>query len=366
MKPLLKTLIIILLSSFFSCNCSDSKKTNNPGFIIHRGVNASHWLSQSEKRGEDRKNYMLEADFKNIADMGFDHVRIPFDEEQMWDEDGNKNPEVFELLHNGVKWSMDNGLRVIIDLHILRSHHFNYDSKKLWTDTVAQQKFWRFWNELSDEFGKYSTDSLAYELMNEAVADNPEDWNKLITKGIATIRKKEALRIIVLGSNKWQQIYTFPQLKIPENDSNIILSFHFYEPFIITHYKTWWNPMKDYDGPVNYPGQTIDTMEYSNYSGKTLSTLKDHNNFYSEKVFEEKFKIAADIAEKYNLPLYCGEFGCYPSTDINIRKAVYKDLITAFDKYNIAWAHWNYKNDFPLVDSVSLEPYHEIVDILMK
>lgn len=203
MKLLFKALTIILLSILLSCNCADSKKINNPGFIIHRGVNASHWLSQSEKRGDERKNYMTETNFKNIADMGFDHVRIPFDEEQMWDEEGNKNPEVFEMLHNGVKWSINNGLRVIIDLHILRTHHFNSNSKRLWTDTIAQQNFWGFWNQLSDEFCSYSTDSLAYELMNEAVADNPEDWNNLITKGIATIRKKEPLRKIVLGSNKW-------------------------------------------------------------------------------------------------------------------------------------------------------------------
>ena len=30
---------------------------------------------------------------------------------------------------------------------------------------------------------------------------------------------------------------TFDQLKIPAGDKNIVLSFHFYEPFHLTHYQ---------------------------------------------------------------------------------------------------------------------------------
>jgi len=35
-------------------------------FTIRRGVNASHWLSQSDKRGDERKYYMTEKDFEYI------------------------------------------------------------------------------------------------------------------------------------------------------------------------------------------------------------------------------------------------------------------------------------------------------------
>ena len=35
-------------------------------FRIRTGLNASHWLSQSEKRGEERKNFMAKADFDKI------------------------------------------------------------------------------------------------------------------------------------------------------------------------------------------------------------------------------------------------------------------------------------------------------------
>jgi len=48
-----------------------------------------------------------------------------------------------------------------------------------------------------------------------------------------------------------------------------------------------------------------------------------------------------------------------------LRQMVYRDWIEIFEENNIAWAHWNYKNDFPVVDEETLEPIHEIVDIMI-
>jgi hypothetical protein len=38
----------------------------------------------------------------------------------------------------------------------------------------------------------------------------------------------------VIGSNRWQSATTFDKLRVPENDTNIVLSYHFYEPFFLT------------------------------------------------------------------------------------------------------------------------------------
>lgn len=360
MKKIILSLSIIVL---IWGGCAKKEKTEK--FIIHRGVNTSHWLSQSDKRGEERAQYMQAKDFAKIAEMGFDHVRIPVDEEQLWDEQGNKHLEAFQLLHNAIKWSFENNLKVIVDLHVLRSHHFNNDNNQLWKDPSAQEKFWGFWNELSEELSQYPNHLLAYELMNEAVADDSEDWNKLIAKGIETVRKKEPNRTIVVGSNRWQQVYTFPELRIPENDTNIILSFHFYEPFIITHYQVWWNAMKDFEGPLNYPGLTTDSINYESFNEDLANMLKEHNQYYDKQVMIDKIQVAIDFAKERNLQLYCGEFGAYPSTPMLLRRKLYQDYMEVFDENNITWAHWNYKNDFPLVDAETLEPISELVDILV-
>ena len=144
-----------------------------------------------------------------------------------------------------------------MDLHIIRSHYFNAESNPLWTDPAEQDKLVNLWEQLSEELHRYTNDFVAYELMNEAVADDHDDWNKLIAKLVKSLRVNEPERTIVIGSNRWQGTETFPALKVPENDQNIILSFHHYRPFGFTHYKAPWTQLHGYNGPVHYPGEVV-------------------------------------------------------------------------------------------------------------
>jgi endoglucanase len=172
-----------LLSAMCSSNIKSGEESGE--FTIRTGVNVSHWLSQSKKRGDERTNYITKADFDTIASVGFDHVRIPIDEEQMWDEEGNKETEAFELLHNAITWALSAKLRAIVDLHIVRSHHFIAETNPLWTEPVEQEKLVDLWRQLSEELKQYPNNMVAYEILNEAVADDPEDWNNLLGEIIA-------------------------------------------------------------------------------------------------------------------------------------------------------------------------------------
>jgi endoglucanase len=361
--------LLLLFTGLFSCVAEKKEmmpKTPN-GFAIHRGLNVSHWLSQSEKRGQEREQYMQAEDFAKIAQMGFDHVRLPIDEEQMWDEQGNKQSEAFTLMHKAIIWCFDNNLNVIVDLHVLRSHHFNRpDNRQLWEDKSAQEDFIQFWRQLSAELHKYPNDKLAYEPLNEAVAENPDDWNNLINWVISEIRKLEPERTIIMGSNNWQTVGTFKDLKVPENDKNIILSFHYYEPFLLTHYKAPWTRIKDLRINFTYPGQMVDTTLYQTLSEEDLKLVKHYNHFTNRDTLNKDIYQAVEVAAKYGLYLYCGEFGCFPTTDITMRQTWYKDMMAIFDRHNIAWAHWNYKNDFPVVDAETLEPIEALTSILVK
>ena len=121
----MKKLFVLLAITAFMCipAMAQSGKVNN--FHIKRGTNVSHWLSQSEARGEMRRLHIQEEDFERLHDLGFDFVRIPIDEVQFWDEKGNKLPEAWTLLTNALKWARKHELRAIVDLHIVRSHYFN-------------------------------------------------------------------------------------------------------------------------------------------------------------------------------------------------------------------------------------------------
>ncbi|HRU01733.1 MAG TPA: cellulase family glycosylhydrolase, partial [Victivallales bacterium] len=217
-----------------------------------KGTNISHWLSQSDARGEERRKRFTAEDVKYLADFGFDHLRLPVDEEQMWDDDFKKNNEAWDLLHEGIEWCRNADLKVVVDLHVLRCHHFNGENGEntLFTDPAKKLHFTECWRQLSGELSRYGNDFLAYELMNEAVADDPSDWNRVLLAPYRVIREKEPLRYIAIGSNRWCQAQTFPQLEVPLGDTRIILVVHYYNPMLITHYRASWTAsIRDYSGP---------------------------------------------------------------------------------------------------------------------
>jgi len=348
-------LLALLASSLMLLSCGPKKNS----FEIKNGVNISHWLSQSRQRGENRKAYFTRSDVEFIASLGYDHIRIPIDEEQMFIEDGQKEPEAFALLHDALGWCEEFNLRAVVDLHILRSHYFMADEKPLFTEVNAQEKFYECWRKISGELSKYSVDKVAYEPMNEPVADDPEIWNVIVNRCIEAIRKLEPKRTIIVGSNRWQSFSTVKDLRIPENDPNLIISFHYYEPFLLTHYKASWTHVKDITVPVHYPGQLIADAD--------LDSAKNHagagKKIFDIDVIESHFMQVIEVAQKYNLKIYCGEYGCIHVAPHEDKIRWYKDLYTLFERHGIARANWDYKGSFAILRNG--EPQTEMINAIL-
>jgi endoglucanase len=330
-----------------------AQDTTTAAFEIHRGTNIAHWLSQSEARSAERESFFTEKDVRFIDSVGFDHLRLPVDEEQLWDEQGNRHADAFQLIESCLGWARKAGIRVVLDLHILRSHHFNAKEKPLWTKTEEQDKFIGLWKDLSAAVKSWPTEHVAYEFMNEPVADDPEQWNRLLSRVADSIRSWEPQRVLVIGSNRWQSANTFDQLRIPANDKNIILSFHFYEPFHLTHYQASWTELKDFQGQVAYPGQIVS-------DGKT----DDERKVYNRDTLEKMMAKPLHLADSLKLPLYCGEFGVIDKAPLEAKLAWYRDMVAVFEKHHIAYANWNFKaGSFGIVDK-QLKPDWPMVDIL--
>jgi endoglucanase len=350
---------IAAIIAFGSCggnvqqSSGEADTTSSNSFSITRGTNIAHWLSQSTRRGNERAEFFTQKDVEFIKSAGFDHIRLPVDEVQMWDSTGKREDNAFALLNNFLTWCSDAGLKVILDLHILRSHYFNAAEKPLWTKPEEQDKFIALWKDLSSFVGKWPNSMLAYEFMNEPVADDPEQWNTLLARVTDSIRSWEKERTLVIGSNRWQSVNTFDQLRIPANDKNIILSFHFYEPFHLSHYRASWTDLKDFQGTIQYPGQIV-------VNGKT----EEEKRVYNRDTLEKMMAKPLHLADSLKLPLYCGEFGIIDGTPREAKEAWYRDMVAIFDKHNIAYANWNFKaGSFGIVDA-SLKPDQPIVDIL--
>ena len=316
-------LAMIVMALFLSTACfAQADKVNN--FRIKRGTNVSHWLSQSEQRGEARRLHIQEDDFARLESLGFDFVRIPIDEVQFWDE---------------------KGLRAIVDLHIIRSHYFNavneadQAANTLFTSEKSQEDLLNLWRQLSAFLKDRSCDWVAYEFMNEPVAPEHEQWNQLVAKVHKALRKLEPQRTLVVGSNMWQGHETMKYLKVPEGDKNIVLSFHYYNPMLLTHYGAWWTPLGKYKGKVNYPGVLVSKEDFDAAPDEIKDQLKPYTEQYWDiNKIREQFKDAIEAAKKYDLQLFC-----------------------------IAWTTWCYDADFGFWDQQrhSYKDY-PLVELLMS
>ena len=377
MKVFFKGMAFLATAVLMFSACSEKKakeadEVNN--FKIQRGTNVSHWLSQSEERGEAREKHIQEDDFARLDSLGFDFVRLPIDEVQFWDENGTKLPEAWQLMDNAIRWAEKHHLRTIVDLHIIRSHYFNAvnegqaDANTLFTSEKAQQDLINMWYQLSDALKGYSCDSVAYEFMNEPVADDAEQWNQLIAKVHKALRERESQRTLVIGSNMWQSYGTIKDLKVPEGDKNIILSFHYYNPMLLTHYGAWWTPLAKYTGKVNYPGILVSKEDYEAAPDSLKPELEQYTkDEWNIDRIRADFKDAIEAAKKYNLQLFCGEWGVYEPVDRELAYKWTKDMLTVFKENNIAWTTWCYDADFGFWDQQKHQFKDKgLVDLLME
>lgn len=334
----------------------DLPQTTQSGLKLGRGVNLSHWLSQRDKTMPDPRDFFTADDVALIIAQGWDHIRLPIEESIMWNEDGSQNETAFQTLETAISWIHQAGLKAIVDLHIVNSHHFNAinDGGKntLFTSVESQDQLLDLWTQLSALLNHWPNDFLAYEILNEAVADEAEDWNKLVAKAIASIRSREPNRPIVIGSNQWQSVGTFPLLRVPEGDPNLILSFHFYNPFPFTHHQaSWVGDYSAYDGPINYPGMLLTEEQLAATEGQPYhEMLKGNNGPHTKATLHRDMIPAIEYARAHRLPLYCGEWGSLKTVDRDDFLQWYTDMAQILDAEGINHAIWDYQGSFGIKD----------------
>lgn len=325
-------------------------------FKIHRGVSLSCWLSQAspeiEENAELREAYVTRKDLAFIEAQGFDHVRIPIDERLLYEADGEPNESYSVLLRDCIEWALELKLKVVIDLHLARFHIFT-ENQPFWSDPALQEELTRFWLRFSEDFGHYPNSEMAYELMNEPVppGHDTELWNVIYLKTVEQLRQKEPGRTLIVGPGHWNSLKEISEMRVPENDPNIMLTFHMYEPYLLTHYKAGWAMHRSYDGPVSYPGTIVALEDLEDLAPDVRSWMLNEYLAFDLGRMEQLILEAVKMRKKFNLPVYCGEFGCYHAVPREIRLRWYRDVINIFRKYDIPYCHWDYKcrNEFGIV-----------------
>ena len=96
---------------------------------FYKGLNLGGWLSQCKEYSQEHYNtFILEADIQQIKELGFDHVRLPFDYHLILDDDYKTYDERgLNHIKRAIHWCEKYELNLILDLH--KAPGYSFDTK---------------------------------------------------------------------------------------------------------------------------------------------------------------------------------------------------------------------------------------------
>lgn len=283
---------------------------------LHRGVNVLGydplWKDPSKARFQSRH-------FKIIRQGGFDFIRVVLQAFSHMDARNQLDRRWLKTLDRVIAQASRAGLRVIID-----EHDFNACSEDL---DLCETKLTAFWQQIGRRY-RSAPDTVLFELLNEPHGKlDAAHWNALIKRLLPIVRASNPTRTLVIGPTQWNSLSQLPALDLPANDRNILVTFHFYEPFQFTHQGARW------------------AEETKNLRGIPF-TAED------EARIARDFDTVAAWSKANDRPVLLGEFGAYDGsgTPMADRARYALTVRKAAEAHGMPWAYWQFDSDFVVYD----------------
>ena len=235
-----------------------------------------------------RENYITRDDIALLHRAGFNAIRVPMHYNLFESDDADG----FKLLDQLIRWSRDEGLYVILDLHAAPGGQTgaNIDDSAgypwLYQSPAEQQHLLAIWRRLASRY-RDEPAVLGYDLLNEPIPHFPRlqplnpSLEPVYRKLAAEIRKVDSHHILFLGGAQW--------------DTNFAVFAKPFDPNVAYTFHKYWTASDE-------------------------SVLRPY----------------LDFRDRYDVPVWMGESG--ENTDQWIAQ-----FVNSLEKNNIGWAFWPYK-----------------------
>ncbi len=328
------TLIVILLT------LAGTAQTRDKAFEINaklgRGINYGNMFEAPSEGAWGNPWRTKYAGM--IADLGFNHVRIPIRWEPSDRSMASSPYTIKESFLNRIKQVvdsvLDNGMFAIINMH----HH-----DVLYENPDAQKaRFLAQWKQISEFFKDYP-DSLLFEVLNEPHGNlTPEKWNIFVADALTKIREDNPQRIVLIGTAPYGGLGGLANLEIPD-DEYIILTVHYYNPFQFTHQGASW-----VGGNAN------------DWLGTKWNDTEDER-----LIVQNEFAPLIQIEKEKKIPIHIGEFGAYSKADLKSRVKWTTYIGRYLETLKWSWAYWEFSAGFGIYDPAKNRYNQDLVDALL-
>lgn len=333
-----------------------------PQFVIsqsfNKGVNLTNWFQASSSTSIHFGKYNKQ-DFVNIKSLGCDVIRLPINMHQMTNgsPDYKVDTLLFHFLDQVIDWTEELNVNLILDNH-------SFDPA-VNTSADVENVLIPVWKQFAERY-KDRSEYIFYEILNEPHGINDNIWNTIQQKVINEIRKIDSVHTIIVGPAGWNSFHNLKHM--PEySDTNLIYTFHFYDPFIFTHQGASWTDPSMVDlANVPFPYSQPDMPNLpSSLSGTWVqSNFNNYSVDGSVSKVKELIDIAVDFKETRNVELFCGEFGVYIPNSNNDDRVYWYEIVRKYlEEKGISWTIWDYQGGFGIFEKGSDELFESDLNI---
>lgn len=317
---------------------------------FRKGVNITNWFQASSPQSIQFNKY-AKRDFERIKSLGADVIRLPINLHFMTGDapEYTLDPLFLYLIDQVVDWAEEVQINLILD-----NHTFDVNIS---TSTDIDQVLIPVWTQMAERY-KDRSKYIFYEILNEPHGILDYRWNEIQLSVLNTIREIDTVHTIIVGPANWNS-YNNLSLMPQYPDSNLIYTFHFYDPFIFTHQgASWTDPSLVPLGGVPFPyNSSVMPVCPDTLRGTWVeNVLNNYINDGTETGVKNLINIADNFQKSRNVKLLCGELGVLmynaPDSDRTYWYGIAREYL---ESKNIAWTIWDYKGGFGLFEKDSYE-----------
>ncbi len=281
----------------------------------------------------NRQKPFAERDFAEIAELGFNFVRLPLDYRCWTDRERPKalKEPVLKEIDAAVGFGRKHGIHVQINFH--RAPGFTVaqppEPKSVWTDAETQEICAHHWASFAARYEGVPNNLVSFNPFNEPDDKvTPEQHRAVIERVAGAIRERDPRRLIVCDGRNWGNAPPTELIGL-----NVAAALHDYIPMPLTHYKaSWVNWNESWPEPV---------WPLKNSNGKFVTGGSIARELFNPwKEFEAK-----------GVGVMVGEFGVYNQTPHRFALSWMHDTLDQFKKAGWGWALWNFTGPFGIIDS---------------